>query len=156
MNYGFPGTDFYKMPDEKQSTRLLHRAFDLGINLFDAHRDYGVSEEIIGKALDEMTDHPHISSKITIPPAPGYFGPFPPPLDRNMGPEQIRSAILGSIEASLKALRIDTIDFMLIHNTTLECLQRDDIIPASRRHASRERSASSAPALTAKSSFSRS
>jgi aryl-alcohol dehydrogenase-like predicted oxidoreductase len=47
-----------------------------------------------------------------------------------MGPKQLRRAILGSIEASLKALRVETIDLMLIHNTTLECLQREDVLLA--------------------------
>ena len=128
MSYGFPGTDYHEKPDEKSAIRLLHRAVDLGINLFDTHRDYGVSEEIVGKALAGMTDRPHIASKVTIPPDPEYSGPFPPPPDRSMGPKQLRRAILGSIEASLKALRLETIDLMLIHNTTLECLQREDIL----------------------------
>ena len=61
MNYGFPGRDYPKNPDEKSAIRLLHCAVDLGINLFDTHWDYGASEEFIGKALAEMTDRPHIS-----------------------------------------------------------------------------------------------
>ena len=128
MDYGFPGTDHHKNPDEKSAIRLLHRAVDLGINLFDTHRDYGASEEIIGKALAGMTDRPHIASKVTIPPDPEYSGPFPPPPDRSMGPKQLRRAILGSIEASLQALRLETIDLMQIHNTTPQCLQREDVL----------------------------
>ena len=129
MNYGFPGTDYYQKPEQQEAVRLVQRAVDLGINMIDTHRDYGVSEEIIGRALREITPRPIIASKVTIPPAPEYSGPFPPPPDKNMGSKQLRRAILGSIEASLKALRLETIDLMLIHNTTLESLQREDILP---------------------------
>ena len=47
-----------------------------------------------------------------------------------MGPKQLRRAILRSIEASLKSLGLETIDLMLIHNTTLECLQSEDVLLA--------------------------
>lgn len=129
MNYGFPGTDHYDRPDEKDSIRLLQRAVDLGVNLLDTARGYGVSEEIIGKALVEMDQRPHVVSKLTTPPDPGYSGIFPSPPDNNLSATEMRRAILGSIESSLKALQIDTIDVMLIHNTTMESLRRDDIIP---------------------------
>jgi aryl-alcohol dehydrogenase-like predicted oxidoreductase len=60
-NHGFPGTDYYKRPDVKSAIRLLRRAVDLGISLFDTHRDHGAIEEIIGNALAVTTDCPHNS-----------------------------------------------------------------------------------------------
>ena len=128
IDYGFPGTDQYQKPDEAQAIRLLHRSVDLGINLFDTHRDYGVSEQLIGRAMVQMTERPYIASKVTLPPDPGYTGVFPPPPDPGLSPPDMRRAILGSIEASLTAVRVDTIDLMQVHNTTMASLERDDII----------------------------
>ncbi|MDH7569938.1 MAG: aldo/keto reductase, partial [Armatimonadota bacterium] len=37
--------------DESESRRVIHRALDLGINLFDSAAAYGNSEEVLGRAL---------------------------------------------------------------------------------------------------------
>src|SRR5437870_1026053 len=37
--------------DEAQSQRVIHRALELGINLFDTAANYGDSEAILGRAL---------------------------------------------------------------------------------------------------------
>lgn len=128
LDYGFPGTAHFQKPPTPEAVRLLHRAVDSGINLIDTARIYGDAEEIIGMALQEMTYRPYIASKVVIPPDPGYSGPFPAPPQRNMGVKQLRHEIMGSIETSLNALHVDTIDLMLIHNTTVEALKREDIL----------------------------
>ena len=40
--------------DESEMKALLHRAFDLGINLFDTAREYLDSEVILGRALEDL------------------------------------------------------------------------------------------------------
>ena len=37
--------------DEAESHRVIHRALELGINLFDTAADYSDSEAILGRAL---------------------------------------------------------------------------------------------------------
>jgi aryl-alcohol dehydrogenase-like predicted oxidoreductase len=128
LDYGFPGTAHFQKPTTQEAVRLLHRAVDSGINLIDTARIYGDAEEIIGIALQEMTHRPYVASKVVIPADPGYAGPFPAPPRRNMGFKQLRHEIMGSIETSLNALHVDTIDLMLIHNTTVEALKCEDIL----------------------------
>ena len=47
---GFGGIPIQRLSDE-QSTTLIHRCLDLGVNFFDTAHGYGNSEERIGRAL---------------------------------------------------------------------------------------------------------
>ena len=47
---------------QKEQTALVHRCFDLGINLFDTSTLYGRSEEILGRALKEIPRDSYILS----------------------------------------------------------------------------------------------
>ena len=67
--------------DEAQVERLIHKALDCGINLFDCANVYGLmddrayagrSEEILGRALRSCRDDVVITSKVT-----GSVGPRP-------------------------------------------------------------------------------
>lgn len=116
LDYGFKGRRHYAKPDVKESIRLIHTALDRGINLLDTARAYGNSEEVIGRALDGLTFPPHIASKV-----------FLSEDAAQKDPDSLRREILSSIEASLRALKLESIDLLLIHNTTLEHLQRQAI-----------------------------
>ncbi len=119
MDYGFRGSEHYRRPNPQEAIRIVHRALDLGINLIDSARAYGTSEELIGKALKSRPAGVVIASKVGIPDD-----------DENVGSKQIREAILGSIEASLRALQLETIDLMQIHNTTLATPSKDEVLRA--------------------------
>jgi aryl-alcohol dehydrogenase-like predicted oxidoreductase len=117
LDYGFKGTADYGKPDAKTSIRLLHSALDHGINLIDTARAYGNSEEVIGQAFEGMTSPPHIASKVF--------------LSKDAAQKTfsaLHEEIFTSIEASLRALRLETLDLLLIHNTALEHLRRTEIL----------------------------
>jgi len=117
LDYGFKGTADYGKPDAKTSIRLLHSALDHGINLIDTARAYGNSEEVIGQAFEGMTSPPYIASKVF--------------LSKDAAQKTFSAAheeIFASIEASLRALRLETLDLLLIHNTALEHLRRTEIL----------------------------
>jgi len=117
LDYGFKGNAHYGKPDVKESIRLLHAALDHGINLIDTARVYGDSEEVIGQAFEGIPSLPYIASKVF--------------LSKDAAQKTFSSLheeIFSSIEASLRALRLETLDLLLIHNTALEHLRREDIL----------------------------
>ena len=117
LDYGFKGTADYGKPDAKASIRLLHSALDHGINLIDTARAYGNSEEVIGQAFEGMTSPPYIASKVF--------------LSKDAAQKTfsaLHEEIFTSIEASLRALRLETLDLLLIHNTAMEHLRRTEIL----------------------------
>jgi 1-deoxyxylulose-5-phosphate synthase len=116
LDYGFKGAAGYRRPDIKDSIRLIHKALDLGVNLIDTARAYGNSEEVIGQALRETSKKPLVVSKVYLSAEAVHSGT-----------PSLRRAIFASVEASLKALRRETIDVLLIHNSTLNLLRRPEI-----------------------------
>ena len=86
--------------------RLLRRAFDLGINVFDTSPDYGGgrSERLIGEALQELPrDQVVVSTKLPLAVAPPGIPVVP------ARPE----ALAPAVESSLKRLRTDYVDVLL-------------------------------------------
>src|SRR5215468_8196 len=99
--------------DERAVERLIHAAFDRGINLFDCANVYGLmddrahagrSEEILGRALRGRRDEVVITSKVVSPIGPG-------PNDRGAS----RYHILREVERSLRRLGTDHVDVYLLH-----------------------------------------
>jgi len=117
LDYGFKGNADYGKPDLKDSIRLLHAALDHGINLIDTARVYGNSEEVIGQAFEGITSPPYIASKVFLS-KDASEKDFP----------ALRDEIFGSIETSLRALKLQALDLLLIHNTALEHLRAEDVI----------------------------
>ena len=99
--------------DELQAERLIHRAVDKGINLFDCANVYGLgddrafigkSEEILGRALKGKRDDVVITSKVNQPIGDG-------PNDSRGS----RYHIMREVERSLRRLDTDHIDVYLLH-----------------------------------------
>ncbi|MFN3168788.1 MAG: aldo/keto reductase [Phycisphaeraceae bacterium] len=88
-----------------EATRgVLRRAFDLGINFIDTAPAYGNSEETLGQALsqiDALPDPLILSTKL---------GGRPKPFD----PRNVEE-LIGSVEESLRLLKREHIDLLLIH-----------------------------------------
>jgi aryl-alcohol dehydrogenase-like predicted oxidoreductase len=101
----------------KDSIRLLHAALDHGINLIDTARVYGNSEEVIGQALEGMASPPYVASKV-------FLSKETPAKEL----PALRDEILSSIETSLRALKLQALDLLLIHNTALEHLRAEAVL----------------------------
>jgi aryl-alcohol dehydrogenase-like predicted oxidoreductase len=101
----------YNPPKDKQEMiRLIHAAVDRGVTYFDTAEAYGpfVNEELVGNALAPFRGKVVIGSKFgwDIDPTTGrHTGGL------NSRPEHIRAVA----EASLKRLKIDTIDLFYQH-----------------------------------------
>lgn len=97
----------FKIPDDKQALNLLALAWDLGINLIDTAPAYGNSEERLGKLLPKLPRDWIIATK-----AGEYFGPDTGESHYDFSPESITR----SVETSLKRLKRDALDIVLIHS----------------------------------------
>ena len=116
LDYGFKGSPQYARPSVQDSIRLIRRAVDRGINWLDTARAYGNSEEVIGQALKDASPRPRIASKVI----------FDNPVG-DMDSASLRQWVFGSIESSLRALRVDVIDLLYIHNATEKLLRQTAI-----------------------------
>ena len=105
---------------EGEAISLMHRAFDLGVTLFDAADTYGngLSEELIAKALPNQRDEIVIATKV------GYdFVHYAE--GRGRGQREIPQdfsleAVMRATDAALKRLKTDRIDLLQLHNIRME------------------------------------
>ena len=128
MTFGSTAWRPWILPEEAGRPFIRH-ALDAGINFFDTADMYsrGVSEEIVGRALDDFTsrDQVVIATKAFFPMGDG-------PNDRGLS----RKHLFDAIDASLRRLGTDYVDLYQIHRfdphtpieETLEAL--NDIVRA--------------------------
>jgi len=92
--------------DHDDSTRIIHRALDAGINFVDTADVYsgGESEEIVGKALNGRRDDVVLATK--------FFMPMGEDPNRRGGS---RRWIVKAVEDSLRRLGTDWIDLYQVH-----------------------------------------
>lgn len=98
--------------DDEASVEVLHRAFDLGVNLFDTAEVYGpyANESLLGRALRPHLSKVKIATKCGLMPLPdGRFR-------RNGRPEHLKKACDGS----LRRLGVDSIDLYQLHRVDPE------------------------------------
>jgi aryl-alcohol dehydrogenase-like predicted oxidoreductase len=101
--------------DKQDAIRLIRRAFELGVTLFDSAEAYGpfVNEELVGEAVAPFRDQVVIATKFG-------FDQGKADLGMNSTPENIRNVT----EAALKRLKTDRIDLLYQHrvdpNTPIE------------------------------------
>jgi aryl-alcohol dehydrogenase-like predicted oxidoreductase len=93
--------------EDEESVAAIHRALGLGVNWIDTAAAYGFghSEEVVGRALQGMTDRPYVFTKCSLVEGPG----------RTVRHDLSRDSVLREAEASLKRLGIDAIDLYQIH-----------------------------------------
>ncbi len=103
-----------------EAIALMHRAFDLGITLFDAADTYGngLSEELIAKAFPEQRDEIVIATKV------GYdfvhYGEARGRGQREIPQDFSPEAVTRATDAALKRLKTDRIDLLQLHNIRME------------------------------------
>lgn len=110
LGFGCMGTtSSYGQPGERTAMiALVRAAVDRGITFFDTAEAYGpfINEELVGEALAPVRDRVVIATKFGF--APDASGRW---LGLDSRPQHIREVA----EASLKRLRIDTIDLLYQH-----------------------------------------
>ncbi len=85
-----------------ESRRVVRKALDLGINVFDSSPAYGESEELLGAALEGVPrDRYMLATK------------FQPKVDDEIHDDP--QALIEQLEQSLRRLRVDTIDVLQYH-----------------------------------------
>ena len=105
---------------EGEAVALMHKAFDLGITLFDAADTYGngLSEELIAKAFPKQRDEIVIATKV------GYdfvhYGQARGRGQREIPQDFSPEAIMRATDAALKRLKTDRIDLLQLHNIRME------------------------------------
>jgi aryl-alcohol dehydrogenase-like predicted oxidoreductase len=111
---------------QDQAVRLMRKAFDLGITLYDAADTYGngLSEELIAKAFGDRRDQIVIATKI------GYD--FVHHGNERRGQREIPQdfspdALVRATEAALRRLQTDRIDLLQLHNIRMEQVHDDSV-----------------------------
>ena len=110
---------------EGEAIELMHKAFDLGVTLFDAADTYGngLSEELIAKAFPTQRDEIVIATKV------GYDfvhhgearGRGQREIPQDFSPE----AVTRATDAALKRLKTDRIDLLQLHNIRMAQIYDD-------------------------------
>ena len=116
---------------------LVHAALDLGVNLFDTADIYegydrflgspgGVAETILGEALRGRRDRAYITTKVGNPVGSGPDGGHPAGADYSgtgLGPAHVEQ----QIDASLRRLQTDYVDYYLLHIADAETPLEDTL-----------------------------
>ena len=112
---------------ESEAIALMHKAFDLGVTLFDAADTYGngLSEELIAKAFPKQRDEIVIATKV------GYdfvtHGETRGRGQREIPQDFSPDAIVRATDAALKRLKTDRIDLLQLHNIRMEQIYDDAV-----------------------------
>src|SRR6201984_3172485 len=110
---------------DSEAITLMHKAFDLGITLFDAADTYGngLSEELIAKAFPDQRDEIVIATKV------GYdfvhYGEARGRGQREIPQDFSPEAVTRVTDAALKRLKTDRIDLLQLHNIRMEQIYND-------------------------------
>ena len=93
--------------DDEESIAAIHRALELGINWIDTAAAYGFghSEEVVGRALEGVSQRPYVFTKCSLLEGPG----------RKVLHSLKRDSVRREAEASLSRLGVDAIDLYQIH-----------------------------------------
>ena len=101
--------DRYGAIEDDEAVKAIHRALERGVNCVDTAPAYGGghSEEVVGRALAGRRRDVILVTKcgVKVPP-PGQPGPLR---------DASRANILREVDASLKRLRTDWVDVLLVH-----------------------------------------
>ena len=112
--YGIGVKSHADMLSDNDAIQLLQNALDSGINFFDTARMYGKSEELLGKAFRHRREEVVIATKCAhLLNAEGNL-----PSDEKLS-EQIQE----SLQESLKALQMDSVDILMLHQGDIKILE---------------------------------
>lgn len=117
-------SEFYGEKDDERSLRTLRHAIDQGIRFFDTADMYGpwTNEELVAKAIAGHREHLVIATKC------GIIRDPDDPMRRGVDnrPEYLRACC----EASLRRLKIETIDLFYLHRHDPESAPIEEAVGA--------------------------
>ena len=126
LDYGLPGATRGKRPEESEAIRFLGGALDLGVTFIDTARVYGNSEELIGRALGHRRSEYVLATKLT-------------PLGAaDLNHPSLREKVRDSVQESLRNLRTDWLDVLMIHSAPIEVIQNGEELMGILRELQRE------------------
>ncbi|HEX2101861.1 MAG TPA: aldo/keto reductase [Candidatus Synoicihabitans sp.] len=116
---GFGGAPVgYLETERPRVARLLNELLDAGVNLVDTGASYRGSEELIADTIGHRRDEFFLVSKCG------------GALDDIDQPEWTPALISQTVDRSLRRLRTDRLDLMLLHTCSLEVLQAGEVVSA--------------------------
>lgn len=118
LDYGVPVAGEHLRPPEEQAARLLNRALDLGVNFIDTARAYGLSEEIIGRALEGRRGEYILATKLA------------PIREEGQSDGELAEQVKASIAESLRMLQTDVIDLLQLHWAPVEVITKGRVLAA--------------------------
>ncbi len=101
---------------ETEASNLLNSVLDLGINLIDTARGYGLSEERIGKYISHRRNEFILSTKVGYG-IPGYN-------------DWTYDCIIAGVDQALKIMKTDYIDIVHLHSCPIGTLHYGEVINA--------------------------
>jgi aryl-alcohol dehydrogenase-like predicted oxidoreductase len=109
----------FKLPSDMQVEKLLRAALDLGVNLIDTAPAYGDSERRLGALITSQRDRWVLCTKCGEQYENG-----------RSNYDFSRHALISSVDASLRRLKTDYIDILLLHSDgrDLEILAQTDAL----------------------------
>jgi len=136
--------------DDKESIKILHKAFEYGINFYDVsdHHSFGMSEKLLGRAFKDRRDRVIITSKAGLMysqagsfilkvrslarPVSGFLRPFKSSLHYfralqlrfNYSEEYITQAV----EKSLIRLQTDYLDLFQLYKPSASIIENGEFI----------------------------
>jgi aryl-alcohol dehydrogenase-like predicted oxidoreductase len=111
---------------EGEAIQLLHKAFDLGINLYDAADTYrnGYSEELLAKAFPGQRDELVIATKVGY----DFYNHSSERKGQREIPQDFSPAFIRfAVDQCLKRLKTDRIDLLQLHNIRYPQVEDDAI-----------------------------
>jgi 1-deoxyxylulose-5-phosphate synthase len=118
MDYGIRAPGHFGRPPDEEAIRLVHAAIDAGINLIDTARAYGMSEQVLGRALWDRRQQVVLATKVVTQ----------RPDRSTAAGEELRRQMLDSLDASLRELQTDWVDLWQIHNFDQPSLDQIDLL----------------------------
>ena len=118
-------SEFYGDADDRESIATIHHAIDRGITMLDTADIYGLgrNEELVGRAIEKRRNEVIVATKFG-----NVRGPDGAFLGQNGRPDYVQQAC----EASLRRLRISTIDLYYQHRVDPEVPIEDTVGAMSR------------------------
>ncbi|KQW43397.1 MULTISPECIES: aldo/keto reductase [unclassified Roseateles] len=101
---------------EAEAGALLNHVLDVGINLIDTARGYGLSEERIGRHLSARRTEFILSTKVGY----GVEGV----------PDWTYDCIVQGVERALRLMKTDWLDIVHLHSCPLHVLEQGDVVRA--------------------------